>query len=151
MSKRITIDHAEDLTMGINNEIIIRSVDDSSLQVLSDGLYSEAKPGEDASGGKGYDDYYTDEGIRLGYLDPFSNTKNPRRVVTTTYVHRIFDAEDEKGWTLINFRNSIDYVQIRDMYRVDQGNGTYKYFLVTKTINTDLTTQVEESVELGVW
>lgn len=149
---KIKIYHETDLDI-VNNELTVKKASGSNISIESDGLYAEAKPGADGHGGTGYDDYYTQEGIRLGYSSPFSDAvKTPRMVTCTNYIHRMFDASDDDGQTLLNFRPSIDYVLAGDFYRVQQSNGKYKHFLVTATEKvTNGTTKITEHVELGVW
>lgn len=152
MGTRIELDLAPEL--GISSDgVTVRTVTSSTstLSIKEDGLYVSARPGRDGEGGTGYDDYYTSEGVRLGYKDPYTTITSQRRVTGTFYVHRLFDAtlseDDPPVLTPSNFRPEIDLVLAGDMCRVDQGDGTFKYYLVTGTNNNAITLYEE----LGVW
>lgn len=132
---------------------------DNTFEVKEDGMYVSAKPGPDGQGGTGYDDYYTNEGLRLGYESPYSDQRAQRKICGMHYLHRLFDATIQESsdpqvpgiMTPTNFRPEIDYVLAGDMCRVDQGNGTWKYYLVTGTDPSGLTTEITSYEELGVW
>ena len=68
-----------------------------------------------------------------------------------SYIHRLFDATLSSAvppvLTPSNFRAEIDLVLVGDMCRVDQGDGTFKYYLVIGTNNNAITSYEE----LGVW
>jgi len=149
---RLSLNLTQDFMIESGN-LTIQNDPDSKLKIEEDGLYAESIPGKDGTGGSGYDDYYDDEGLRLGYETPFiTSTKSPRVITCVGYVHRMYDAGDDNGETLLNFRPSVDYVLAGDLYRVNQDNGKYRHFLVIAVEPVeDGTTKITESVELGVW
>lgn len=151
MGYKIELDLNND--MYINNGLSAKlSLDNgNTMSVQDDGLYVSARPGADGEGGTGYEGTYTDEGLRLGYQNPFNDNTSPRRFTLMHYVHRLYDSSNDVGTGLINFRSDRDYVLVGDMYRVNQNNGTWKYFLVTETVSSGTTTSITNSVQLGVW
>lgn len=157
-SNIIDLDLYNDLTTRVITspgrfDLTIRSDINSHLQIKNNGLYVEAIPGEDDHGGSGYDDYYTSEGVRLGYSTLMSESvRTPRVVTCTNYIHRLFESEDEQGQRLINFRPEVDYVLAGDFFRVQQSSGHYKYFLVVSTESVENgTTRITDSALLGEW
>lgn len=96
MGFRIDLDLAPELstTWDLSNpdKVAMKIVGDSTMSVQNDGLYVSARPGQDGTGGTGFDDYYTNEGIRLGYSNPYSDIIAARRVTGMHYVHRLYDA-----------------------------------------------------------
>lgn len=137
------------------DKLTIVPMQGSALTIENDGLYVEAKKGKDGTGGTGYDEYYDEEGIRLGYDTPIPDktpVKAARVVCGTTYLHRLFDAADSEGQVLLNFRPSVDYVLCGDLYRYEASNSKYKYYLVTEVEpDPNGTTKIKTSVELGEW
>lgn len=150
----IGLDLNKDLQI-LSKMLSVKLAEGTNLSVEADGLHVSAEPGPDGIGGDGYDSYYSAEGIRLGYDSPFLNNKVPRMIACTNIVHRLYDSRDERGEQLINFRPQIDCALIGDMFRVDQGDGTWKYFLITGTNNPPSGVRngnyISSSIELGVW
>ena len=147
-----------DGTVGLN--ISPASPAGDHIKLETDGLYVEAPQGESTGSGKGYDGVYNAEGIRLGYSCPYGTTSEsavyaPGMITCTNIVHKVFDATDDSGRNLIGFRPEIDCTLPGDMYRVDQGDGTYKYFLITnckaQELPGDCGNRISETVLLGVW
>ena len=153
MGFRIELDHTGELGLNAFNQLSVKTVgaNDNTFSIEEDGLYVSARPGADGTGGTGYEGTYTDEGIRLGYQNPFNDNTAPRRFTLMHYVHRLYDSANDSGSSLVNFRSDVDYVLVGDMYRVNQNNGTWKYFLVTETQASGTTTSIVNSVQLGVW
>lgn len=151
---RIKLNITRDLAI-FPDKLTIIPMTDSALTIEEDGLYVESIRGKDGIGGTGYDDYYDEEGLRLGYDTPIPNqtpVKAPRVVCGSTYLHRMFDAADSDGKVLLNFRPSVDYVLCGDLYRYAVSESKYKYYLVTEVENVENgTTQIKSSVELGEW
>lgn len=157
---KIKVALAGDLMHNVNNEISMRSIQDSTMVIEDDGLYAPALPGPDGSGGTGYDDYYKQEGVILGYKTPFQlAVREARKVSNTEYIHRLFDAEftptiDESFLlSLTNFRPSQDFVLAGDMFRVYQSEtDKWKYYLVTETEAVENgTSHILTYEELGEW
>lgn len=152
MGYKIELDLSKDLTLSLDREVtFFETFANNTMSLENDGLYVSARPGQDGTGGTGYDDYYTNEGIRLGYSNPYSDNTTARRVTGMHYVHRLYDASLSDTvpavLTPLNFRPAIDYVLAGDMCRVDQGDGTYKHYLVTQTSSNTITAYED----MGVW
>jgi len=130
MGFRIELDHTGELGLNAFNQLSVKTVgaNDNTFSIEEDGLYVSARPGADGTGGTGYEGTYTDEGIRLGYQNPYNDNTAPRRIGLMHYVHRLYDAtmtepvsEIPAGYTRLdyiqsngfNFINS-EYIPTRD-------------------------------------
>jgi len=83
----------------------------NTFEIKADGMYVSAKPGPDGQGGTGYDDYYTNEGLRLGYESPYSDTRAPLKLSAMHYVHRMFDAVISSNEVIPSRYQTIEYIQ----------------------------------------
>lgn len=106
--------------MGINtvkNAIAFKksSVEGNTLSFRDDGLYAEAKPGNDGSGGTGYTATGDYSGVRIGYASPYGNELSDKRVLLTNIAHRVYTASDDNINSLRDFRPEIDYILPGDM------------------------------------
>lgn len=108
----------------------------NTLTVESDGLYSQAIPGQPgSSGGTGFSSgYRSANGIKTGEATPYSTESVPLRIVAPAIVQRVFTATDRDGLD-INIRN-IDRVYPGDFYRVfDDVHGNWDYYIIL-SVNT---------------
>lgn len=150
----IQLDLDNDLYVNDDNRLSIKIAENSTLEIRNDGLYAAAPNGDDGTSGKGFDGTYNSEGIRLGYANPFDDTKSQSMVVASNTVHHVFTSEDSKGEKLQEFRPEIDCVLIGDMFRVKNEDETYTYYLVTGTSWAEDPTAgnyISDVVELGTW
>ena len=133
MGTRIELDLSPEL--GISSDgVTVRTVTSSTstLSIKEDGLYVSARPGRDGEGGTGYDDYYTSEGVRLGYKDPYTTITSQRRVTGMSYVHRLFDAtlssspaELPTGYTRLDYLGNMGWNYVESGY-VPTRNDTFE-------------------------
>ena len=151
---KIELDLDNDLYVNDDNRLSVKIAEGSTLQIKGDGLYAFAPDGDDGSSGDGYPGTYNGDAIRLGYSNPFDDSKTPHRVVGGNIIHHVFTSDDSKGENLQNFRPEIDCVLIGDMFRVKNENDTYTYYLVTSTSWAEDPTSgnyISDVVELGTW
>lgn len=157
MKKRIGLDLDIDLRTDENDQLTINisKAEGNTLEIKpGDGLYAPAPNGVDGSTGTGYPDTpIIRDGVRIGYIGPYTNNKASGRISLTNGIHRIYEASDHKGKVLLDFRPEIDTVLAGDMYRVKNDDDTYSYYLITWTTTTDtgLGNQVYSSILLGSW
>lgn len=136
MGFRIDLDLAPELstTWDLSNpdKVAMKIVGDSTMSVQNDGLYVSARPGQDGTGGTGFDDYYTNEGLRLGYSNPYSDIIAARRVTGMHYVHRLYDATMStipavvpSGYTVLDYIQSDGFNFINSEY-IPTRNDTFE-------------------------
>lgn len=152
---RIELDLDNDLVINSSNKLSVKVSNEpgNTLQINDDGIYASAPKGNDGSGGTGYEGTSTHDYVRVGYENPFTETKSDKRILCTNVVHRIFNAIiDSDNVTLNNFRQ-VDCVLVGDFFRVLQSSGKYKYYIVTKTTETfnGLNNSISSYQKLGEW
>lgn len=117
-----------------DHHVKVRKVgsDDNTFEVKEDGMYVSAKPGPDGQGGTGYDDYYTNEGLRLGYESPYSDQRAQRKICGMHYLHRLFDAtlsaspaQLPTGYTRLDYLGNMGWNYVESGY-VPTRNDTFE-------------------------
>ena len=131
----VTIQLKTDDSLNYNNQgklqVHISNRGNNRLEILNDGLYAEAKPGEPGSTGTGYPDRYRSaNGVESGTTSPDDSTLVTKRIVGPSIMHRIFTCENTDGSDIV--LRSVDYMYAGDMYRVeDLTNNMYHYYVIT--------------------
>lgn len=110
----------------------------NTLEIRDDGLYAESI--SSGGGGPGYTGTYTEEGIRLGYANPYDDTKAEKRVLCTNIVHHVFTGsviDDTRLSVGSIFRPDIDCALPGDIVRVpvEGVDNSYVYYVITSTSN----------------
>ena len=144
-SPSIELDLSTDLTT--ENDVKQLSIkvsqkDGNAIEIRDDGLYAS---GGDGGGGPGYTGTYTEEGIRLGYANPFDNEKVDKRVLCTNIIHHVFTGSIINNTKLAVdsfFRPDIDCALPGDIVRVpvEGQENVYSYYLVIDTSNPGIET-----------
>lgn len=154
MSKvKINLDLDNDLVVNDKGKLTVKiSPDDSNtLEIRNDGLYAKSTKGVDGSDGSGYEGRKLLEHIMLGYENCFYPLQiESRKVLCTSVVHRIFDAElsEDNGVILKDFRN-VDTVLVGDFFRIAKTDGGYSYFIITETSLSKTNNSVIKYEKLG--
>ena len=135
----IALDFNSDLTTASSGKLSVNvsSKAGNTLEIKEDGIYALADIG---GGGPGYTGTYNEEGIRLGYANPYDNEKADKRVVCTNIVHHVFTGSviDDNSLSVNDFfRPDIDCVLPGDIVRVpvEGSDNAYTYYIVTGTSN----------------
>lgn len=150
---KLTLNLDKDLKINSDGKLVVKisSTSGNTLEVKSDGLYAKSVKGVDGSTGKGYEGRKILEYMMLGYGDCFYPLKSdPRKIICTSVVHRIFDATISKdGAVTLNDFREVDTVFVGDFFRVPKKDGGFTYYIITKTTETRTNNSVTKYEKLG--
>lgn len=150
---KICLDLSNDLIVNDRGKLTlnISSSDGNTLEIKNDGLYAKASKGTDGSTGKGYEGRKLGTYLRLGYKDcGYPLEIEPRKVVCSTAVHRIFGAEiNTDGSVSLNDFREVDTVLVGDFFAISKGNYGYTYYIITETSSERTNNSVTKFEKLG--